>query len=174
MSKETYQKENKILKKISTLFKVRSYIQRERRIWLTIDKKYLLDMTTFIRNEGFDHLSSISVTDLIEKKIYELSYHVWSYSDSILLTIKTRINRNKPFINSVTPIWKESAQIHERELHELFGVEFKDNPDLKPLFLEDWNNTPPFRKDFNWRNYVEKEHYNKRDDREKIYLEEKS
>jgi len=164
-----YNKEINIVKKISSRFKIDSDIQRKRRVWITIDKKDLVGIASFIRNEGFDHLSSISVTDLIEKKSYELTYHVWSYSDNILLTMKTRINRNKPFINSVSSVWEESAQIHERELHELFGVEFKDNPDLTPLFLEDWNNTPPFRKDFNWREYVRNEFYNKENKREEQY-----
>lgn len=168
MDKETYKKENEVVKKISSLFKVESDIQRKRRIWIRVDKKDLLDIAGFIKNEGFDHLSSISVTDLIEKKLYEISYHVWSYSNSILLTIITKINRSKPFINSVMSIWK-SAQIHERELHELFGVKFKDNPDLTPLFLEDWNNMPPFRKDFNWRDYVKDEFYNKENKREEQY-----
>jgi len=85
------------------------------------------------------------------------------------LTIKTRINRDKPTIDSVVSIWEDNAQIHERELHELFGVEFKNNPNLTPLFLEDWNNTPPFRKDFNWRDYVRDEFYNKENKREEPY-----
>ena len=170
MAKDSeYHKESSIVKKINSKFKIGGDIQRERRVLVRIDKKDLVDITSFIRNEGFEHLSSISVTDLIEEKNYELTYHVWSYSDNVLLTIKTRISRDKPFIISVAPIWKESAQIHERELHELFGVEFKDNPDLTPLFLEDWNNIPPFRKDFNWRDYVRDKFYNKENKREEPY-----
>ena len=164
-----YSKENAIVKKISSLFNVDSDIQRRRRVWITANKNDLIELSKFIKDMGFEHLSAISVTDLIEEKNYELTYHVWSYSDNILLTIKTRISRDKPFINSVTPIWVESAQIHERELHELFGVEFKDNPDLTPLFLEDWNNIPPFRKDFNWRDYVRDKFYNKENEREEAY-----
>jgi len=48
--------------------------------------------------------------------------------------------------------------MHEHEAWELFKIIFKGNPMLKPLFLEEWNGPPPFRKDFNWREYV-KEKY---------------
>ena len=46
----------------------------------------------------------------------------------------------------------------------MFGVEFQGNPDLSPLFLEDWEGPPPFRKDFDWRAYVREKYY--REDRE--------
>lgn len=111
-------------------------------------------------------------SDWLEKGIYELTYHAWSYADKLLLTIKTEIDRDKPTVTSTIPIWDENAQIHERELHELFGVDFEGNPDLAPLFLEDWDGPPPFRKDFNWREYVRNKYYDKKNDREKPYFEE--
>ena len=72
----------------------------------------------------------------------------------MLVTIKTRINRNKPIIESVKPIWNENAKNHERELHELFGVKFNGNNDLFPLFLENWKGPAPFKKDFDCRKYI--------------------
>ena len=117
------------------------------------------------------HLSAISVTDWVEKGKYELTYHLWSYEDKMLVTVKTKIDRDRPVIDSVAPIWKENAQIHERELHELFGVDFKGNSDLSPLFLEDWSGPPPFKKDFDWREYVRKEFYDRENERERVYYE---
>ncbi|MCK4492157.1 MAG: NADH-quinone oxidoreductase subunit C [Candidatus Altiarchaeales archaeon] len=163
-------KEAEVIKKINSRFKVEGEIQRERRIWLRIDLENLINLCNFIKEMGFKHLSAISVTDYVDKGVYELTYHIWSYSDKILITIKTEIPRDKPTIESVTPIWNESAQIHERELHELFGVKFRGNPDLAPLFLEDWNGPPPFRKDFNWREYVKEKHYDEKNEREKPYF----
>jgi len=170
MAKDSeYKKEINIVKKINSLFKIDSDIQRKRRVWITINKKDLIGISKFIKDMGFKHLSAISATDFIREKNYELTYHAWSYSDKILLTIKTRISRNKPTINSVIGVWEENAQIHERELHELFGIKFRGNPDLTHLFLEDWNNKPPFRKDFNWRDYVRDKFYNKENKREEQY-----
>ena len=128
-----------------------------------------MDLCSYSREIGFEHLSSISVTDWLDDGKYEITYHLWSYTDKILITLKTKIDRKNPSIASVDSIWGGSAQIHERELHEFFGVIFEGNDDLSPLFLEDWDGLPPFRKDFNWREYVKDEYYDKQNEREKSY-----
>ena len=162
-------KETGLISQIRSKFNIEGKVQRERRVWVTIDKGNLIALCNFAKDIGFNHLSAISVTDWPEDGIFELAYHIWSYSEKIVLTIKTKIARANPTIDSVTPIWEENAQIHEREIHELFGVEFKGNADLAPLFLEDWDGPPPFRKDFNWREYVRKKFYNQENEREKPY-----
>jgi len=164
-------KEHKLLDEIKSKFNVEGKIQRERRIWISIDKERLIELCIWLKNQRFEHLSAISVTDWVKEGIFEVTYHLWSYKDKILLTLKTKIDRKKPVIESVTTVWEESAQIHERELHELFGVKFKGNSDLSPLFLEDWHAPPPFRKDFDWREYVREEHYDKEDEREVVYYD---
>jgi len=164
-------KETELLDEMKSKFKVDGKIQRERRIWVSTDEKKLMEMSNWLKDRGFVHLSAISVTDWLEEGNYELTYHLWSYNDKILVTLKIKIGRKNPAIDSVTPIWKESAQIHERELHELFGVKFKGNPDLSPLFLEDWERSPPFRKDFDWREYVREEFYDRENEREKVYYD---
>ncbi|MCD6380819.1 MAG: NADH-quinone oxidoreductase subunit C, partial [Candidatus Odinarchaeota archaeon] len=50
-------------------------------------------------------------------------------------------------------IWP-NAEMHEREVWELFGIYFKGNHMLKPLFMEDWSGPPPLRKDFDLHGYV--------------------
>jgi NADH-quinone oxidoreductase subunit C len=162
-------KETGLINQLRSKFNIEGEMHRERRVWVTVDKGSLIALCNFAKEIGFNHLSAISVTDWPENGIFELTYHIWSYSKKILLTIKTKIARANPSIDSVTAIWKENAQIHERELHELFGVEFKGNTDLAPLFLESWGGPPPFRKDFNWREYVRKEFYNQENEREKPY-----
>ena len=165
------EREAQILEEMGSKFDVEGKIQRERRIWISIDNKELIKICGWLKNQGFEHLSAISVTDWVKEGRFEVTYHLWSYKDKILLTLKTEIDREKPVIESVTSIWKENAQIHERELHELFGVKFKGNSDLSPLFLEDWHASPPFRKDFDWREYVGKEYYDKENEREAVYYD---
>ena len=160
-----------LISEIKTKFKTDVTLQNRQRIWLNSNPNELIDMCKWFKEKGFMHLSAISVTDWLEKKEYELTYHLWSYNEKKLVTIKTRINRKKPVIDSVTPVFYENAQIHERELHELFGVEFKGNSDLTPLFLENWEGPDPFRNDFNWREYVKDSFYNKDDEREKVYYD---
>jgi len=164
-------KEIGLIDELKNKFKVKPKIQGERRIWLSIDSDRLIEICKWFKESGFVHLSSISVTDWLEKGDYELTYHLWSYDAKKLITIKTMVSRNKPTIESVTSIWAENAQIHERELHELFGVKFKGNKDLNPLFLENWQGPAPFRKDFDWRNYVRDKFYNKENERQRVYYD---
>ena len=164
-------KDTELLDEIKSKFKVDGRIQRKRRIWVSSDENRLMEMIKWLKERGFVHLSAISVTDWLEEGNYEITYHLWSYKEKILVTVKTKIDRKNPAIDSVTPIWKENAQIHERELHELFGVKFKGNPDLSPLFLEDWQGPPPFRKDFDWREYVREKYYDKENEREIVYYD---
>ena len=163
--------EEEILNKLMEKFEIKGEIKRKRRIWINIDKDKLIDICKFIKEIGFEHLSAISVTDWIEHGKYEITYHLWSYKYKLLITLKTKIDRENPVIKSVSQIWDRNAQIHERELHELFGVKFEGNDDLTPLFLEDWEGPPPFKKDFDWREYVRKEFYNKENERERAYYD---
>lgn len=160
-----------LINELKNRFSIEVNIQKKTRIWASIDSDKLIKISKWINDYGFKHLSSISVTDWLEKGYYEVTYHLWSYDEKVLITFKTKINRINPVIDSVIPIWGENAQIHERELHELFGVKFKGNKDLSPLFLEDWKGPPPFKKDFNWREYVRDKFYNKDNEREKPYYD---
>ena len=164
-------KETELLDEIKSKFKVDGRIQREQRIWISTDENKLMEVCNWLKDRGFVHLSAISVTDWLEEGNFELTYHLWSYDDNILVTVKTKIGRENSSVNSVAPIWGENAQIHERELHELFGVKFKGNPDLSPLFLEDQEYMHPFRKDFNWREHVREKFYNKENEREAVYYD---
>ena len=161
--------ESNILKKIEATYQVKGIVQRKKRIWISIESNRLIELCRWLKSEGFVHLSAISVTDWLEEGYYEITYHLWSYHKKILLTVKTKVDRDQPVIDSVMPIWSNNAQIHERELHELFGVNFRGNPDLSQLFLENWEGPPPFRKDFNWREYVGKAYYDPKNEREQVY-----
>jgi NADH-quinone oxidoreductase subunit C len=160
--------------KIKGEFRADVRVQRERMLWTETTKLKLLDMCRYAKELGFDHLSAISVTDLLKEGKYGIAYHLWSYRDKMALTIKTKISRKTPVISSVVTIWGKSAQIHERESHEMFGVKFTGNPDLSELFLEGWKGPPPFRRDFDWREYVRNEHYDRGNERERAYLEGES
>jgi NADH-quinone oxidoreductase subunit C len=47
-----------------------------------------------------------------------------------------------------------TSQFYEQEIHEFFGIVFEGNKDLSGLFLENWLDIPPFRKDFNTREFA--------------------
>jgi len=159
-----------LISKIQSSFGAEVLKKEKNQIWLKISKKNLLNLCSFLKDNGFEFFSSLSAVDILEKNIIELIYHIWSEEKKIGLNIKTTISRKKPEINSVSEIYN-SSQIHEREIHELFGVRFLGNPDLSELFLENWQGPPPFLKDFDWREYVREKFYNKENENEKEYFE---
>jgi len=132
-------------------------IQRERRLELFVKSQHILPTLSFLKSYGFIHLSVISCVDWIDKKEFELVYNLWSYKEKVTILVKTRMARNKPVMDSVIPVYK-IAETYEREIHEMFGVDFPGNPNLTPFILEDWSGPPPMRKDFNTRKYVEQKY----------------
>ncbi len=165
--------EEKLIKDLNSKLDTTVHCQKERRLWISINPDQIVETCSKAYELGFEHLSTISVTDWLDEGKHEVTYHLWSYSYNHLLTIKTKIDRKKPKISSINSIWGGNAETCERECHELFGVIFEGNPNLTPLFLEDWAGPPPFLKDFNWREFVKKDMYDQNNPREKVYFEVK-
>lgn len=93
----------------------------------------------------FDYLISLTAVDW--KDHYMMVYHLTSVKYRHMLIVKARIDdRVKPAADTVSDIWK-TAEFHEREVFDLFGITFRNHPDLRRLFLED-DYGFPLRKDF--------------------------
>ena len=105
---------------------------------------------------GFKRLLTVSAVDWIKKAVFEVYFIAHNLDESVYIKVSTEIPRDDPKIPTISFIWK-NASMHERETWELFGIKFDGNSMLKPLFLENWKGLPPFKKDFDWREYVKKE-----------------
>jgi len=94
----------------------------------------------------FDFLFCLTALDWEEN--IEVIYHLRSgkYGHELVLRIKTN-DRDNPEIPTVCNLWK-TADFHEREVFDLFGVKFTDHPDLRRIFLEDDWVGFPLRKDY--------------------------
>ncbi len=76
--------------------------------------------------------------------VYHLRSTIFHYN----IVVKAKLDRDKPEIESVSNIWR-TAEFHEREVFEMFGVNFLNHPDLRLLILPDgWEGKNPLRKDF--------------------------
>jgi len=150
-------------REIELAFKdIRVSIFKENRMAVTAEKEQVLTVLRFLKNKGYGHLALISCVDWIEEKEFELVYVLSAYMqtddeyterEKINIILKTRISREKPEFLTVISIF-ENAEPYERELHELYGINFEGHPRLTPLFLEREYKIPPFRKDFDTREYV--------------------
>lgn len=119
--------------------------------WLIINIKpgELLTTAEIIRNKSelnFDYLFCQTCIDW--KTHLTMVYHLESTSYRHQVVIKIQLDGNNPAIETVSHIWR-TAEFHEREIYELFGVNFTNHPDLRLLILPDgWEGKNPLRKDF--------------------------
>ncbi len=75
-------------------------------------------------------------------------YHLRSTSHPHTIVLRAKIeDRENPEIDTVSDIWR-TAEFHEREVYDLFGIVFKDHPDLRRIFLDDDWVGFPLRKDY--------------------------
>jgi len=113
---------------------------------LEIDK-----ISLFLRDSSellFDSLMNLSGVDEIKANLLSVYYHLESTTLKHKITLKVSTDRNKPEISTVTEVWK-SADWHEREAYDLFGIIFLNHPDLRRILMPyDWDAGYPLRKDY--------------------------
>jgi NADH:ubiquinone oxidoreductase subunit C len=74
-------------------------------------------------------------------------YHLSSTEHRHTIVVKAKLNREDPHIETVSDIWR-TAEFHEREVYDLFGIKFTGHPDLRRLIMpDDWKGWP-LRKDY--------------------------
>jgi len=149
-------KEQEIKKSINNAFRSAEVtVAHQGRINVRFRAGILPAFASYLKNYlNFVHLVMISCVDWLEDNQFELVYHLWSYEEKIHTMIKVRLDRDNPRIKSLSPLWAH-AETYEREIHEMFGVDFEGHPGLTDLILEDWADMPPMRRDFNTRAFVQ-------------------
>ena len=94
----------------------------------------------------FDYLFCLTCIDW--KTHLTMVYHLTSTKFRHTLVVRSKLDRANPEIETVSQIWR-TADFHEREVYEMFGVNFLNHPDLRLLILPDgWEGKNPMRKDF--------------------------
>jgi len=132
--------------KLAELFPSASF--EEGSEWLTMftEAETWKEIAMQIRHKlAFDFLFCITCIDW--KTHLTMVYHLRSTTQKHIAVIKAKLDRNDPQIATVSDIWR-TAEFHEREAYDLFGVQFTDHPDLRRLFLTDEWNGYPLRKDY--------------------------
>ncbi|MEI7803195.1 MAG: NADH-quinone oxidoreductase subunit C [Bacteroidota bacterium] len=99
-------------------------------------------------NVAFDFDSLVCESCVDWKTHFTMVYHLRSRKFRHELVVKATIsNHEHPEIESVSHLWT-TAQYHEREAYDFFGVNFLHHPDLRRLFNpDDWEGFP-LRKDY--------------------------
>lgn len=145
-----------ILQKIQSRFQeeIRSAEVRRGEACLTIRADRSFEMCRFIKEElGYDYLNCLSGVDWIADGEMEVVYNISSLKQPGKITLRARVPRHEPVIRSVAPLWG-TADWHEREAFDLFGIHFENHPDLRRILLpEDWIGHP-LTKDYQDERFV--------------------
>jgi len=117
-------------------------------------KKELIPMLFYLKEyKGYRTLTLISCVDWIEDKKFQMSYILWNFRIKRNIIVKFMLDRENPDFETACKLWPQ-AEAYEREIHEMFGVNFEGNPTQnEELILEDWDNIPPMRRDFDTLKY---------------------
>jgi NADH-quinone oxidoreductase subunit C len=140
--------EKKINSELTT--KIKKSEIRHDQLYISIDNDDLIDVTLFIKNNKntkFRQLIDITVVDYPEKtQRFKMVYLFLSHEFNQRIILSYSIGENE-VIPSLTPIYP-AANWMEREVFDMYGVKFKDHPDLRRILTDYGFEGYPLRKDF--------------------------
>lgn len=125
---------------------------------LVVEKGRILELCQFAREDDalqFNFLADLTGVDRMPgEPRFEVNYHLLCLSRAERLRLKVRISEKDCKVASVTPVWP-TANWHEREVFDMFGIVFENHPDLRRILCpEEWNGHP-LRKDYPMLGYEE-------------------
>ena len=116
---------------------------------LIAEPSQIVDLCRYLKDsEKFIRLSAVTAVDRYpEQPRFEVVYHLHSVAGNRRLRVKCRLNGTDPEIDSVTEVWR-GANWYEREVYDMFGVQFRNHPNLTRILMPiDWEGYP-LRKDY--------------------------
>jgi NADH-quinone oxidoreductase subunit C len=145
--------DNKLVKKLKSKFNgvVGEALEFVGQLSMRINPAAIVDVCTFLRDDAetrFNYLSDLTCVHFPMRKDepLEIVYNLYSISRNERVRLKASI-AEAAGVESVTSVWP-SANWMEREVYDLFGVNFKNHPDLRRILLPpDWEGHP-LRKDY--------------------------
>ncbi len=144
--------QNEIQEKLQAKFDeaIISSVEFRDQISVTVEKEKIPAVCEFLKNDpdlDFNFLSFVGgVDNLPAVPRFEIVYQLYSLKHNHRFRIKTPLEEGAS-VESVVGIWP-TANWHERETAEMFGIVFDNHPDLRKLLLpEEWK-VHPLRKDF--------------------------
>ena len=121
---------------------------------VSVNRERVFELIHFLGN-NYDYkiLNAITCTDWIEDAHFALTYIITTTDRKSTFMVQTMINREEAHINTLSKEFAQ-AEIFERDLHEMYGIDFIGHNNLKELSLENWVHTPPLRREFDTLEFV--------------------
>ena len=118
---------------------------------VVVPGSHLLRAAEFLASEPslrFTFLADLTAVDRFPlEPRFELNYQLLSIEKALRLRLRVRLSGADPSVQTVTSVWP-TANWHEREVFDLFGIAFHGHPDLRRILMpEEWEGHP-LRKDY--------------------------
>jgi NADH-quinone oxidoreductase subunit C len=131
-----------------TLFQVNEYRDE---LSLTFPKALVVELCSFLKNDPelkFNLCEDITAVDWAQKtNRFTVVYHIFSMVHNYRLVLKTDVDESECALDSVSNVWR-TANWHEREVYDMFGISFNNHPDLRRMYMPEEFEYHPLRKDF--------------------------
>ena len=118
---------------------------------IVLPREHLVSVAQYLATEPslkFSFLSDISTVDRFPlEPRFEVNYQLLSIDQALRLRLKVKLPGNDPVVSSVFSVWP-TADWHERENFDLFGIRFDGHPNLRRIVLPDEWEGHPLRKDY--------------------------
>ncbi len=140
--------------------------QRPDLLFVTLPREHLRSLLLHLRDiEGFSHLVLLTAVDWIEEGQFQLTYLLHNRPKAQDIGVRIKLARDSATMESIHTLWPTAAT-YQRELREMFGIDFPGSPGVEEDFiLEGWIDLPPYRRDFDTKKFSD-ENYNHRPGRE--------
>jgi NADH-quinone oxidoreductase subunit C len=121
--------------------------RNQKRMIITIKQEAIINVSEYLFKVA--EFRFIIASALHTKKGYEIHYHFSKDNIGLILNIHVILDHDNPNIESLSNLFNASNWI-EREIHELFGINFRNHPNQEKLISEgNWaENVYPLRKEF--------------------------
>ena len=116
---------------------------------LRIEPAHLLEVVRALKDQfGFDMFLDVTAVDWPEREPrFDVVWHFYSTRHFVRVRVKTRVPLADPTVETLVPFYG-SARFMERECHEMYGIRFRGNDDLRPILLYEGFEGHPLRKDY--------------------------
>ena len=116
---------------------------------LRIAPAALLGVVTPLKEQfRFDLFSDVTAVDWLGREPrFEVVWHFYSTTHKLRVRVKARVGEAEPVVDTLTGLYG-AAHYMERECHEMYGIVFAGNPDLRPILLYEGFQGHPLRKDY--------------------------
>jgi len=116
---------------------------------LEIEPARLLEVARTLQGEfGFDMLVDLTAVDWPGREPrFDVVWHFYSTRHFVRVRVKTRVALTDPTVDTLATLYG-SARFMERECHEMYGIVFRGNDDLRPILLYEGFEGHPLRKDY--------------------------